>query len=91
MKTRVACIIAGAVLAMTISSTAAAAAAADDREPRVVAEAQPPHTAAPSKEQPAPHVPGAQQMKMKNCNEEAKKKELRGDERRAFMSSCLKG
>lgn len=34
---------------------------------------------------------GSQQEKMKSCNAEAKKKELKGDERRAFMSSCLKG
>jgi hypothetical protein len=32
-----------------------------------------------------------QQSKMKTCNEEAGKKDLHGDERRAFMSSCLKG
>jgi psiF repeat-containing protein len=32
-----------------------------------------------------------QQSKMKSCNEEAGRKELHGDERRAFMSSCLKG
>jgi len=32
-----------------------------------------------------------QQSKMRACNEEAGKKELHGDERRAFMSSCLKG
>lgn len=33
----------------------------------------------------------SQQNKMKYCNVEAGKKALRGDERRAFMSSCLKG
>ncbi|HUP97000.1 MAG TPA: PsiF family protein [Usitatibacter sp.] len=33
----------------------------------------------------------SQQNKMKHCNVEAGRKELRGDERRAFMSSCLKG
>ncbi len=33
----------------------------------------------------------SQQNRMKACNVEAGKKELRGDERRAFMSSCLKG
>ena len=33
----------------------------------------------------------SQQNRMKTCNAEAGKKELRGDERRAFMSSCLKG
>ena len=33
----------------------------------------------------------SQQNKMKHCNVEAGRKELHGDERRAFMSSCLKG
>jgi hypothetical protein len=33
----------------------------------------------------------SQQNKMKYCNVEAGRKELHGDERRAFMSSCLKG
>jgi hypothetical protein len=28
---------------------------------------------------------------MKRCNAEAGKKALKGDERRAFMSACLKG
>lgn len=32
----------------------------------------------------------SQQNRMKRCNAEAKEKELKGDERRAFMSSCLK-
>lgn len=31
-----------------------------------------------------------QQNRMKACNAEAGRKELRGEERRAFMSSCLK-
>lgn len=31
----------------------------------------------------------AQQEKMKNCNAEAGKKELKGDERKKFMSECL--
>ena len=30
-----------------------------------------------------------QQNKMKTCNAEAGKKELKGDERKAFMSTCL--
>jgi hypothetical protein len=33
----------------------------------------------------------AQQEKMKNCNAEAGKKELKGAERKKFMSECLKG
>ena len=32
----------------------------------------------------------AQQEKMKSCNVEAKEKALQGDERKAFMSNCLK-
>ncbi len=34
---------------------------------------------------------GPQQNRMRTCNEEAREKGLHGDERRAFMSSCLKG
>ena len=33
--------------------------------------------------------PTAQQNKMKTCNADAKAKDLKGDERKAFMSSCL--
>ena len=33
----------------------------------------------------------AQQERMKSCNAQASKKELKGDERQAFMSRCLKG
>lgn len=33
---------------------------------------------------------GPQQEKMKHCNAEAKTKSLAGDERKAFMSDCLK-
>lgn len=33
--------------------------------------------------------PTAQQNKMKTCNAEAGKKELKGDERKAFMKECL--
>ena len=33
----------------------------------------------------------SQQNRMKACNVEAGKKDLHGDERRAFMSSCLRG
>ncbi len=34
---------------------------------------------------------GTQQNRMRTCNEEARTRDLHGDERRAFMSSCLKG
>src|SRR5688572_20597622 len=33
--------------------------------------------------------PTAQQQKMKSCNAQASKKEMKGDERQAFMSKCL--
>lgn len=36
-------------------------------------------------------APVKQQDKMKACNAEAKTKELKGDERKKFMSACLKG
>src|SRR5688500_9815443 len=33
----------------------------------------------------------AQQERMKSCNAQASKKEMKGDERKAFMSKCLSG
>ena len=33
----------------------------------------------------------AQRAKMKNCNVEAKSQSLKGDERKAFMKTCLSG
>ncbi len=33
----------------------------------------------------------AQQERMKSCNKDAKAKALKGDERKAFMKSCLSG
>jgi hypothetical protein len=44
---------------------------------------------AASAEAPAA-APVKQQDKMKSCNADAKTKELKGDERKAFMKSCLK-
>ncbi|MEO7742779.1 MAG: PsiF family protein [Usitatibacter sp.] len=50
-------------------------------------------------ERPVPHKaeaketekhPTEQQNRMKTCNVEAGKKELKGDERKAFMSACLR-
>lgn len=35
--------------------------------------------------------PTAQQVKMKTCNKEAREKGLKKEERRKFMSGCLKG
>jgi hypothetical protein len=36
-------------------------------------------------------APATQQDKMKTCNADAKAKNLKGADRKAFMSSCLKG
>jgi hypothetical protein len=36
-------------------------------------------------------APATQQDKMKTCNADAKAKGLKGDDRKKFMSSCLKG
>jgi hypothetical protein len=33
----------------------------------------------------------AQQERMKDCNEKAAKKDVKGDDRKKFMSACLKG
>ena len=51
--------------------------------------------AAPPTETPAPEgkpheVKSAQQNRMKTCSADAKLKELKGTERRAFMSECLR-
>lgn len=35
-------------------------------------------------------APAKQQNKMKTCNADAKAKDLKGDERKKFMSACLK-
>jgi ABC-type transporter MlaC component len=37
------------------------------------------------------NAPSAQQNLMKSCNADAASKSLKGDERKQFMSSCLKG
>ncbi len=37
-----------------------------------------------------PAAPMTQQDKMKKCNADASAKALKGDERTAFMSTCLK-
>lgn len=40
---------------------------------------------------PATAIANPQHERMKRCNAEARTQELKGDERRSFMSSCLKG
>ncbi|MBE2259864.1 MAG: phosphate-starvation-inducible protein PsiF [Candidatus Accumulibacter sp.] len=52
--------------------------------------AAPAKTAAPDQAMAAP-TKQTQQDKMKACNAEAGSKALKGDERKKFMSECLKG
>ena len=47
--------------------------------------------AKPAASAAAPSAKATQQDKMKSCNADAKAKGLKGDERKKFMSSCLKG
>ena len=48
-------------------------------------------TARKESSQRADDESGSQQNRMRTCNEEAARRSLHGDERRAFMSNCLKG
>jgi hypothetical protein len=58
-----------------------------------------PAFAADGPPKPAPAVPKAipapagesQQDRMKRCNATAKEKALKGEDRKAYMSTCLKG
>lgn len=40
---------------------------------------------------PVDALAGAQQERMKRCSQEAREKTLKGEERKQFMSGCLKG
>jgi psiF repeat len=55
------------------------------------AAAAPTAAAAAPATQAAPAAPVTQQQKMKNCNADATSKNLTGDDRKAYMSTCLKG
>ncbi len=56
------------------------------KDAAVPAAAQP----APAAAAPALSPKEAQQQKMKTCNADAAKQELKGDDRKKFMSECLK-
>lgn len=71
----------------TLKSEAAA-------KPEAKAEAKPavkPEAKSEAKPETAAATPVKQQDKMKACNADAKEKALKGDERKAFMKTCLKG
>lgn len=83
MKSRLPLILAFAAILFTLP------AAASDPEPKAHARAA--KAAAHDKETKDAPAEGSQQNKMKVCNVEAGKKNLKGDERRSFMSACLRG
>jgi len=43
------------------------------------------------KDAKADKQPSAQQQRMKDCNAQASEKSMKGDERKGFMSKCLRG
>jgi hypothetical protein len=51
---------------------------------------EPPKASAPAKDHAARQPGESQQDRMRHCSQEAKEKELKGDERRTFMSGCLR-
>lgn len=72
------------LLGLTLSlGLAQAASPATPATPAKAASAATPATPA------VPAAKSAQQNKMKTCNKEAADKKLKGDERKAFMKSCL--
>ncbi len=64
--------------------------AASTAEPAAAPAAAPTKSPVAPAPKPSP-AKMAQRQKMKTCNAEAKTKALKGAERKAFMSTCLKG
>ena len=72
------------LLISTLLAAASVGALAQAAKPAAAAPAANTTTAAA-----ATPAPGTQQNKMKTCNADAKSKALKGDERKAFMKTCL--
>lgn len=86
MKSATTALIASAALAL-----AAAAPLFASERPATVADTAADAKPAKADDHDTARPRTSQQEKMKTCNAEAKQKDLHGDERRAFMSTCLKG
>jgi psiF repeat-containing protein len=84
MKSRLTIAVALAALLLCLPAAAETDAKREAREAKAATHDK----EAADKAEPAEH---SQQNRMKACNVEAGKKNLKGDERRAFMSACLKG
>ena len=74
-------------IALLALAAAALPAAANDTEAKPAPKAVATHEKEGERHEPAE---GTQQYKMKVCAGEAHEKGLKGDERRAFMSNCLR-
>ena len=83
MKTKLICLAACALTALAFAPSAGAQAPAGEPQDEPKAEAG-------AKERPARQATESQQDRMRRCAHEAKEKELKGDERRSFMSACLR-
>jgi hypothetical protein len=82
VKTKLICLAACAVAALAFAPAAGAQSnGAGPEEPKAEAGARDPG---------ARHAAESQQDRMRRCAHEAKEKELKGDERREFMSACLR-
>lgn len=77
------------LIAFLALAALAAPAEANDTEAKPAAKAGTPHEHEKEGDRHEP-AEGTQQHKMKVCAGEAHEKGLKGDERRAFMSSCLR-
>lgn len=71
----------------TAAALAAIPVSASESDTKHAKQPDPQHEKDGDRPEPAE---GTQQHRMKLCNQEAGKKELKGEERRAFMSSCLR-
>lgn len=75
------------LIATFVLAAAASPAIANDTEAKPAPKAVATHEKEGERHEPAE---GTQQYKMKVCAGEAHEKGLKGDERRAFMSNCLR-
>ncbi|HZZ92249.1 MAG TPA: PsiF family protein [Usitatibacter sp.] len=82
MKTKLMCLAACVVAALAFAPGAGAEATGTPQDEPKAEGVVPEH--APR------HAEESQQDRMRRCAHEAKEKELKGDDRRSFMSSCLR-
>lgn len=79
----------GLTLSLGLAQAATPATTATPATPAAPAKAVKAASAATPATPAVPAAKSTQQNKMKTCNKEAADKKLKGDERKAFMKSCL--